>query len=193
MPKSEITVEVFNNFKEINQILNDRGYNIVEKYTLFDCYFSKYPLSQLEKMSYIDILNNSILLRECPENSFKKMVFKKKEIDENQNVIAEEKISTYVNDIESAKAIFLAAGFCEWCNLTNKSYVFEDGEHSFVIQVVDDLGIFLELEENEKMQGESKEKISQMTAFVKTLGLNLGSDFSCKKNYLKFQKELKHY
>ena len=41
MAETEITVQVFNSFEEIKQILENQGFKMVENFQLNDCYFSK--------------------------------------------------------------------------------------------------------------------------------------------------------
>ena len=68
--------------------------------------------------------------------------------------------------------------------------VYKKENVEFALQIIDELGIFIEYEEDETMQALSeKEKINVMLETLKNLGLKLGDDFSCKKVYLKFKKD----
>ena len=68
--------------------------------------------------------------------------------------------------------------------------MFENDKFGFAIQVVDGLGTFIEYEETESIKHlPEQEKINSMLADLKSLGINFGSDYSCKKPYMKFKKE----
>ena len=76
-----------------------------------------------------------------------------------------------------------------WCNLCQDLFVYEKGDVSFAVQVVKDLGNFLEYED-EAMQGlGEQEKIEKMITNIKLLGLNIGDDYFCKKVYMKVMSE----
>ena len=57
MKETEITVQVFNPFEEINDILLNKGFKLLENYQLNDWYFSR--LENVKEMPYLDLLNNS--------------------------------------------------------------------------------------------------------------------------------------
>ena len=55
--------------------------------------------------------------------------------------------------------------------------------------MIENLGNFIEYEEDETMDGLSeKQKIEKMANNLKELGFNLGTDYSVKKVYLKFKQ-----
>ena len=75
-------------------------------------------------------------------------------------------------------------------NLAAQSHVqisFETAEYT---ADVDGLGTFIEYEENDDIKHLSEqEKIDSMLNDLRSLGINFGSDYSCKKPYMKFKKE----
>lgn len=80
MSETEITVQVFNDHNEIDEILKRKGFEMVENYQLNDWYFSKFD--NVLNLSYIDLMNNSFLVRhiidECPKIQ---LCYKKKDLD----------------------------------------------------------------------------------------------------------------
>lgn len=69
MSETEITVQVFNDYNEIDEILKRKGFEMVENYQLNDWYFPKFD--NVLNLSYVDLMNNSFLVRhiidECPK------------------------------------------------------------------------------------------------------------------------------
>lgn len=189
MKETEITVQVFEDVNTIREKLETLGFELVETYTLDDYYYSKYDDITLKQMKYIEILNNSILLRRIVDCDGEKveMIFKSKTMDENDNVISEEKIKTKVQDLDKARKVFEMAGVNMWCNVNNFSYNYKKEETEFALQVIDGLGVFIEFEENDTMKNMNEhEKFNHMSNILKGLGLKLGEDFSVKKVYMKF-------
>ena len=181
MAETEITVQVFNSFEEIKTILENQGFKMVENFQLNDWYFSK--IDNIENMGYIHIMTNSFLVRQILTDSEEiELCYMKKEMDEFGNVIAEEKIKSCVNSLQNTIDIFVASGLNNYCVVKNDSYVYKKDEICFVIQVIDNLGIFLEYEEDDSMINmDEKQKFNYMCRIVNSLNLKIGSDYSCKK------------
>ena len=181
MKKTEITVQVFNSLEEIDKILNSYGYKQTETYQLNDWYFTK--LQDVSNVKYLDLMNSSFLVRQVlGTNEEVKIVYKKKEVDGLGNVISEEKIQSYVNSLQKTIDIFKACGLNNYCVVKNTTYSYKKDEIAFDVQVIENLGIFIECEEFEKIKDlTEKQKIEYLTNFVKSLNLNIGTDYSCKK------------
>ena len=123
--KAEITVQVFNTESEIEKILSDQGFEIVEKFQINDHYFSKHSFAKIKKMSYKTLIKNSFLVRVVEsryivnqnklDESSSMLCYKNKMINKNQEVIGEEKIKSSVLDFQKAIDIFLRAGLTRWC------------------------------------------------------------------------------
>lgn len=142
-------------------------------------------------MTYQNLISQSIVIRQIITDSEKcEICYKDKVFDNDGNVVGEEKITTQISDLGSVKQIFLRAGLNNYCTLFNTSFVFRKGEICFAVQAIEDLGVFIEYEEGETLpQGLSPhEKIDIMLARVKSLGLPVGDDYSCKKVEMYLQK-----
>ena len=142
----------------------------------------------------IIIIRNSIILREIDNGDGDrkaKIVHKNKVLDANGNVISEDKLSTSIGNTTTVSKILERAGLNCWCELVNHSTVYRVGEFDLAIQDIDGLGLFLEIEETKSMEHwTSEEKFEYMKNFVLGLHLKVGKDFSCKKVYMKFLKDL---
>lgn len=188
MKETEITVQIFEELKVIQEKLEQQGFKLIENYQINDYYFSKYDF--VRDMPYAEMIRNSFLVRDIIDDHPKVLLtYKDKKYDENGNVIAEEKTKARVSSLNEALEIFNKAGLNQWCNINQDMFIFAKGNFQFSIQVVKDLGIFLEYEEENMQNKSEQEKIDEMISNVKSLGLNFGDNFNCKKLLLKVQQE----
>ena len=101
MKETEITVQVFNKFDEIDDILKNQGFEMIRNFQLNDWYFSQ--ITNVNNVLYGDLLNSSFLVRQVlTDKEIIQLCYKQKEIDELGNVIAEEKISTDLSSLSNA-------------------------------------------------------------------------------------------
>ena len=186
MSGTEVTVKINTEKSMVIDIFKNLGYICVDSFVLKDFYFTH--LGDLLNVSYSDLLEHSILLRQKSDASgviSQSLCHKSKTIDDRGNVISESKTSTAIVDLEACKMVFERAGLNNWCNLVNKSKVYKKGEISLVLQDVQGLGLFLEVEEYPSIAGlASDAKFSALCSFVDSLGLDIGPDYSCKKPFL---------
>ena len=187
--ETEITVELLENTTSTLLKLEKLGFEEKEKVLMTDYYLSKLSLEELKQLDYPELIKNSFLVRTVKTDNYEtnQIIFKKKVLDNNNNVIAEEKIKTNISDLTSTLKIFKESGITNYTILTQKMTVVSNGSIEFVIQEIDDLGVFIEYEEDDTMTKLSEqEKINMMLNNLKKLELKIGNDYSCKKVYLKF-------
>lgn len=191
MKETEITVEILDDVNNLIEMLKNKNFSLVDEVDMIDYYFSKIDTETLKNMQYLDIINNSFIVRQIiGDEPSLNLMFKSKELDELGNVIAEEKVKTPVENLEKTIKIFKLAGLNNWCEIKQHMLVFKRGETEFAIQIVDGLGAFIEYEETPSMSGlTEQEKIDAMLVDLKSIGINFGDDYSCKKVYMKFKKE----
>lgn len=191
MKETEITVEILDDVNDLTNMLKNKNFSLEDEFDMIDYYFSKDDTETLKKLEYIDIINHSFLVRQIVGNDNSvNLMFKSKELDDKGNVIAEEKVKTPVDSLEKAIKIFKLSGLNNWCEIKQHMLVFKRGETEFAIQIVDGLGSFIEYEETASMKDfTEQEKIDAMLADLKNLGINIGTDYSCKKVYMKFKQE----
>lgn len=192
MKETEITVQVFGEKEQILSHLQKHGFKLEGTFQLNDWYYIRHD--NISKMTYQELLSQSILVRQIIASSEEcQICFKDKAFDEDGNVICEEKIVSFINNLENTKQIFHRAGLNNYCTLKNNSFEYRKGDMYFALQVIEDLGIFIEYEEDETIpQGLTpNEKIEIMLNRVKSLGLPIGEDYSCKKVQMYLQKHNK--
>lgn len=189
MRETEITIQIFDDLDTIFAKLDKLGFQQISKYELNDWYFTKLKINS--KVSYSYLLKNSFLVRQVLEDKEKiYLCYKDKQIDKTGRVLSEEKINVIVSNLADTLKIFNKANLNCWCELKQILYVFKKGQIEFSVQAVEDLGNFIEYEENETMLNmSSKQKIDFMYSQIKNLNLNFGTDLSCKKVYMKYINE----
>lgn len=187
MKKTEVTVQVYDSFEDIDKKLKNQGFKVTGTYYLNDWYFSKNK--DVKKMPYDDLIGESFLLRQVILNDGKnisKLCYKSKRLDKEGNVISEQKTECNVDDLHNALKIFDNAQLNNWCCIKNKSITYSNGTMCFDLQIIEDLGTFIEYEEDQLMKDLSaKAKFNLMQNNLQKLQLNLGKDFSCKKVFMK--------
>lgn len=187
MKETEITVEVLDSFDVLQEKLKNKGFKLQRQSQMKDYYVSKYSIEELKKMDYSEIIANSFLVRKIGE--LQELLFKKKELDDNGNVIAEEKFDCGISNIEDAINVFKLSNLNVWMEVIQNMWIYEKEKTQFAVQVVDGLGTFIEYEEDAWMSHMTeKEKIEYMLEDLRSIGLNLGNDFNCKKVYMLFKK-----
>lgn len=191
MKQTEITVQVFDNIKTIVETLSNQGYSEKEQFVLDDTYYSKHSVQEVLGFDYRTLVQKSLLVRQITGNQTKtELIYKNKTINNNGIVAAEEKYKTNIENKQATEKILSCAGMVPYCNLVQKCKVFSNGKFEFVVQETDNLGIFIEAEENNQMNKLSPEqKIEQLKALVNSLHLKLGTDYSCKKTYMLLHKK----
>ena len=187
---TEITVQVFEDIEVVREKLIKQGFKIIDEFHLTDYYFSKYSTSKLKKMSYKSIIKNSFLIRDfVSKNSKTYLCYKSKKIQKDL-VVGETKIRTLVDNPQNAVKIFLSAGMNNWGTMVNDAQSYIRSDMGLGLHNIEGLGVFIEYEEDETMINLiTEEKISLMTRKLKSLGLNLGTDFNVKKIYMLFKKQ----
>lgn len=117
------------------------------------------------------------------------LIFKNKTINSKNEVIKEETVQTRIENMEEAKRIFSLSGFNNWSRVIIEETEYVKGNITITIQDVQGLGLFLEIEENKQTPGDSETKFNELIYIANSLGLDLGKNYSCKKNYLLLKKE----
>jgi predicted adenylyl cyclase CyaB len=190
MKETEITIQIFENLQTIIRKISNLGFEQIESYQLNDWYYS--ALRIFEKTDYSSLIKNSFIVRQVISDNEKIFLcYKEKEIDENGNVLGEEKIKVPVSNLSDTLKIFNKSNINCWCELKQTIYVFKKDNIQFLVQSVSGLGNFIEYEEDDTMANmTTNQKIDYMCSQLKKLGLKMGNDLFCKKVYMKYLKTL---
>lgn len=184
---TEICVQIDGNIEEIKKVVLSHGFEFLEAYNNYDTYYTSLPKNEIMKVSYKDLLDNSLIIRNIKGENFdiKNIVYKKKTLDKNGNVTNEIKTKVKIDNIENIKTIFNNIKLNCWCDYINNNNEYKKGEIILNIQYVKELGTFIEIEEFESIKDKSDdEKFSILMEIINAFGFPLGKDYSCKKPYM---------
>ena len=188
MKQIEITVRLNENMQSAIRKLEMQGFKKIREGEIDDLYMTS-KLNELKKDNIQNILKKSVLLRNLKfENKeIKKITYKNKEIDENENVISEEKTNLDCNDLEKAKDLFEHLEFEELIKVRYKIIVYSKDEVEYAFQDVENLGTLIEYENTEHFTGKSLDEINDtknnMYNEIKNTGVNLTDEMDVKKAY----------
>lgn len=191
MRETEITVQILGDVESAKRQIESAGLDKMSEFTMTDHYYSKLTKEQIKKLQYEEIIRNSFLLRSFSEEGRPpRILYKNKVLDEQGNVVAEDKVVSIVDDEKNAQRVFDMAGIPCWCEMVQEMTLYKNDKMKFVVQEIDGLGAFIEYEEDDSMTGlDEMEKINLMLSNLKNLGISFGDDFSCKKVYMKLMQE----
>lgn len=193
--QTEITINIKKDISSVKNKLESLGFVEIEKYTGIDNYFTTIS-GEISSTDYKTLLDSSIIIRSFSSKSKKDktnlMVYKNKSLDKNGVVLSEEKTSTTVENLDNTLKILKLAGLNNWLSLNQQNSFYKLGEIEITVGTVKGLdGTFLEIEEYPSISMLSpEEKIEKMIEIIKKLGFDSGNDYSVKKAYMLFKKNL---
>jgi len=198
MATSEITVEVLCDKDTLFKLLKDKGFSYRGELLIDDYYYTHVPMSG--DVEFRELLSNSFLLRNlrCNDKKSKaksvmyhRLVYKKKEYDINDRVISERKISTELPDTRVANEIFQQAGMTNWCVKNVTAYDYRRKDLQVLVQEVEGLGLFLEMEQPESITGTADEVLDKLVEILNNIEIPVGPDYHVSIAYLLHLKKNK--
>ncbi len=188
MEENEITVKANCSLDRLKSFLLNNGFKKLENYYFTDIFLIPGEINIYEENTR-DILKKAILLREAngitTNKNSKKMVFKKKEINEKDEIISQTSIKCSIDSIEEAKRIFYAVGFKELMKINELHISFiKDNFKIIVKKNIDNNYILIEAETNKyyKTIDELKNRIKEIKDCI-----NL-NNFFVKKAEIELQR-----
>ena len=150
--ENEICVKTIKSLKEIDQILKEQDFQIIDKFLLEDIYYTKFENS---KKSNVEKLKEYILIREVDKQR-KTIVLKKKIFDNLGNITDQSSLSCDVNNIKDACDIIESMGYDKFANLIDMNYLYSNEINEIYVQVINDK-VYLEIEEKNSNVSSIKE------------------------------------
>ena len=184
MKETEITVQVLMPLALAINKLEEKGYTLEEKYTMRDRYFTHFSNKEISTVSYEKLIKNSLLIRTITSNnsSYSQLTYKNKEYNTNREVISEQKYVCKIESEESAYNILSSMGLNSYLTVNQKLWIFKNNKTHFSLQEVENLGLFIEIEQQNGMENlSSEEKVQKLIEIANSLNLKLGNSYSCKK------------
>ena len=137
---NEITMKVNCSINELCTILENKGFKIIDKFTMNDIFMIPNTLkSKINKLTSREILKYAILIRDIEnqlkEDKTKKVTFKKKNFNENGDILSQESISCDILNIDEAVIFFKAINYYRIMNIIENDIVY--GKDNFEIAIKD--------------------------------------------------------
>jgi len=194
--QSEITVQVTCTRKKLFDALAAAGFSFKEKFQIEDYYYTHLdPLKS--KIEFKLLSKNSCLIRNVKlerkyfsADGVTTLLYKKKDIDDDNRVKSEVKISTTVDDKNSARRVLSSMGLRNWCIKQMTGHIFKKGTQEILVQEVEGLGLFMEIEEFDGQKGTAAVKLGVLKKFVNALDIPIGDNYHCNIAYMLYLQEL---
>ena len=196
MAQTEITVQIFDSFENVKTKLQNLGYVWQDTFSGCDTYFSTLSEKQIATADYKQLLDSSIIIRDFhkQKSGFHSvsLVHKQKTLSPDGNVIGEQKTSLGIEDAVTADKLLANAGLSRWLVLKQQNSFFCLGEKTIIVGTVDGLdGCFVEIEEYQSIANlPAEQKFDALRDFANSFGFETGNDFSCKKTFMLYQKNM---
>ena len=167
---NEITVKVNTSINEMEEILKSKGFKLSDKFTCEDYYFIPKNLDN-KKMAVREILKKAIIVRQVRND--KVLVFKKKEIDENGDILKQEKFECNILDIKEAKEFLEVIGYRNIMNIFEEDICYSKNGLELLLKDIKNSDILMEVETQDIDGFRTIEDLKE-----KLLKLNLPIDIS---------------
>lgn len=138
--ENEITVKIKCEINELCTILEKKGFNVVNRFTMNDIFMiPNYIKKEINNLTSRDILKRAILIRDI-DNQFKghknrKITFKKKEFNNNGDILNQQAINCDIFNIDEAVNLFEAIEYYKIMNIVENDIVY--GKDDFEIAIKD--------------------------------------------------------
>ena len=196
--ESEITVKVLCSKKKLFDILERKHFLLKRRLKITDYYFTHLDILNAN-FEFKTLIKNSLIIRhkeiidKSDLSTFgidgqSTLLYKKKEFAEDNTVLSELKIACDLGNPTKAKRIFSAMGLNNWCVKKGTWHIYKRKELELYVQEVENLGLFIELEQSENQKG-SPQKIQQaLIQEIESLRIPLGNDFNVNIAHLLYLK-----
>ena len=154
---NEITVSINCSLKKIYNLLENKGFSIVDRYNMEDIYYIQKDID-IKKQSIEETLKNYVLIRKVtqfiPDNfvdsyNVNKLIFKSKEIASDGSIIRQDKKDCIIKYIYEGIEFIEALGYKELMNIKEKAIVYGKDDLQLVIKDVENSENLIEIETKE--------------------------------------------
>ena len=165
---NEITIKVISTKEELIKILTDKGFKKGREFSLDDYYFIPNNLN-IDKLSTREILSKAIIIRYIIDEDkiTQKITFKRKNIDEDGNILSQDSISCDILNIEDAKKLFTAIGYSQIMNIKEYDTIYYKGDFELALKFVENSDILIEVEIEENTEWDTIDKIKKIIEKIK--------------------------
>lgn len=196
MKQIEITRYLLETEENAFDKLEKQGFKLIRTSTIEDKYLTS-KLRELTKDNIQYILKNSVLLRylNVEGKEFKKITYKYKNVDKDENIISETKININCEDLSEAEELFENLGFELLIIVKYKVKVYEKDGIELAFQNVEGLGNMIEYENAEDFENKNIEEIKKvkqkMEEKIESFGILIEKGNDVKKAKELIEKNIK--
>ncbi len=191
--QTEVTVKVLMTKQNLVKLLEKNGYEKTETFDLVDTYYSSLGDAEAVKnIDYQTLISKSFIVRNVVDaaSTSQKIIYKNKQFDDANNIIGETKLCTNIEETSTLNLILKSAGLKSWCEVKDHAKIYVLNEIELILQEVDNLGLFLELEEYKSIENLSnEEKFETLKNVIKDLNIKTTEEYSIKKAYMLLHKD----
>jgi adenylate cyclase class IV len=189
---NEITVKIKGTLEEFYKIVEEKGFKIIDKFSMNDAYFIPVNLN-IDSMSTREILTKAVLVRDIrykiSSKIIKKITFKIKDFDKGGNILNQEAVNCDVLEIEDAKKLLVALDYKPIMIIKENDIVYEKDGFQLAVKDIEngDKLIEIEIEENKKLGSieKLKQKVNEIEIPIYT------DNYFVKKAEIELDKVLK--
>ena len=196
MKQIEITRYLLETEENAIDKLEKQGFKLIRTSTIEDKYLTS-KLRELTKDNIQYILKNSVLLRylNVEGKEFKKITYKYKNVDKDENIISETKININCENLSEAEKLFENLGFEILTIVKYKVKVYEKNGIELAFQNVEGLGSMIEYENEEDFENKNIEEIKKvkqkMEEKIESFGILIEKGNDVKKAKELIEKNIK--
>lgn len=196
MKQIEITRYLLETEENAFDKLEKQGFKLIRTSTIEDKYLTS-KIRELRKNNIQYILKNSVLLRylKVEGKEFKKITYKYKNVDKDENIISETKININCEDLSEAEKLFENLGFEILTIVKYKVKVYEKDGIELAFQNVEGLGSMIEYENEEDFENKNIEEIKKskqkMEEKIESFGILIEKGNDVKKAKELIEKNIK--
>lgn len=196
MKQIEITRYLLETEENAFDKLEKQGFKLIRTSTIEDKYLTS-KLRELTKDNIQYILKNSVLLRylNVEGKEFKKITYKYKNVDKDENIISETKININCEDLSEAEKLFENLGFDILTIVKYKVKVYAKDGIELAFQNVEGLGSMIEYENEEDFENKNIEEIKKvkqkMEEKIESFGILIEKGNDVKKAKELIEKNIK--
>ena len=182
MKEIEILVEVYDDVDKVKCILKNFNY-VGLKETLDEYYYD--PKRSELKPDENGELSHCLRLR-TKNNDYS--ITYKDDIFENGKWLYSNEYETNISDISMIREIFNRLGLVKFIEIDNKKETYTYEEYEIVLEIVKDLGIFMEVEYCTNEDVDVKKEKTKIWNFIKSLNINVSEELNMGKPEMYLRK-----
>lgn len=173
---NEITLKINKELEDLIEVLENNGFEAKEHFVCDDVFFIPTYID-IKTMEIRKILEKAIIVRKVKKD--KVLVFKKKEINKNGDILKQEKVECNILNIPDAKKFLTVIGYKEIMEIVEEDITYKKEDFEITVKNIKNGNSLIEIETSNKKGFETIDELKN-----KVLELNLPvdtSDFFVKK------------